>query len=87
MNETYENRLKRMTLRAMRRGTKEMDLVLGPFARARLAGMDRPALDLFDRLLDEGDNDLWVWVTRPDTVPAPYRDLLAEVRAHAGLTA
>ena len=87
MNETAQNRLKRMTLRAMRRGTKEMDLVLGPFARARLAGMDQQALDLFDRLLEENDNDLWIWVTRPETVPAPYRELLARIRAHAGLTA
>ncbi len=86
MSETRENRLKRMTLRAMRRGTKEMDLVLGPFARDRLAGMDEAGLDLFDRLLAENDNDLWLWVTRPETVPAPYQALLSELRAHAGLS-
>ena len=37
--ESAEVRLKRLTMRSWRRGTKEMDLVLGPFADARLAAM------------------------------------------------
>ena len=32
MTETAEARLKRMAMRSWRRGTKEMDLVLGPWA-------------------------------------------------------
>ncbi len=32
MQETAEARLKRMRMRSWRRGTKEMDLVLGPWA-------------------------------------------------------
>ena len=39
MTETAETRLKRMRMRSWRRGTKEMDLVLGPYADARLAAM------------------------------------------------
>ena len=35
--ETAEARLKRMAMRSWRRGTKEMDLVLGPYADASLA--------------------------------------------------
>ena len=40
--ETYEARLKRMQMRSMRRGIKEMDLILGQFARERLAGFKTP---------------------------------------------
>jgi antitoxin CptB len=50
--------LKRLAMRSWRRGTKEMDLILGPFADAHLAGMDRGALDAYDRLLGESDQDL-----------------------------
>ncbi len=38
-------------MRSWRRGTKEMDLVLGPFAEAHLAAMDPALLALYDALL------------------------------------
>ena len=60
--ETAEARLKRMRMRSWRRGTKEMDIVLGPFADARLAGMDAAGLALYDRLLEENDQDLMAWL-------------------------
>ncbi|HHL19956.1 MAG TPA: succinate dehydrogenase assembly factor 2 [Aliiroseovarius sp.] len=85
-SETPEARLRRLQMRAARRGTKEMDLVLGPFARDRLAAMDDAGLMLFDRLLEENDNDLWLWVTRPEIVPPEYAALMDDIRAHAGLS-
>ena len=85
-SEIPEARLRRMQMRAARRGTKEMDLVLGPFARDRLAAMDDAGLRLFDRLLEENDNELWLWVTRPEIVPPQYAALMDAIRAHAGLS-
>ena len=58
MAETAEHRLKRMKMRSWRRGTKEMDLILGPFADARLAAMGPDDLDIYEVLLDENDQDL-----------------------------
>ena len=40
MTETPEVRLKRLRIRAWRRGTKEMDLILGGYADAHLDRMD-----------------------------------------------
>ncbi|MGL4320881.1 MAG: succinate dehydrogenase assembly factor 2, partial [Paracoccaceae bacterium] len=40
MTETPDARLKRLSMRSWRRGTKEMDLILGPFADAHLSRMD-----------------------------------------------
>ncbi len=85
MSESPAHRLKRMDLRARRRGTKEMDLVLGNFAAAKLAEMDEAALDHFDRFLEEGDNDLWSWITGQVSGPAEYADLVEKIRQHAGL--
>ena len=49
--ETQEARLKRMTMRSWRRGMKEMDLILGPYADVHLAKMSAERLNLFDKLL------------------------------------
>ncbi|MCF1710910.1 succinate dehydrogenase assembly factor 2 [Tabrizicola sp. J26] len=83
MAETAEDRLKRLRMRSWRRGTKEMDLVLGPYADARLAAMDEPMLALYDRLLTENDQDLLPWVLGQTPAPADYSALLAEIAAFA----
>lgn len=72
-------RLKRLTMRSWRRGTKEMDLILGPYADAKLARMDPAALDGFEAILDENDQDLYLWVTGAAEPPAALAPLLAEI--------
>lgn len=85
--EDHETRLKRLTMRSWRRGTREMDLILGPFADASLAAMDAAALDAYEALLDENDQDLYPWVTarmRGETAgPAHHAALLDRIAAHA----
>ncbi len=83
MTETPENRLRRLRLRAWRRGTKEMDLILGPWADARLEGLGPDALDRFEALLEENDQDLYAWVTGQGPAPAAHAALLAEIGHHA----
>ena len=77
--ETAEARLKRMVMRSWRRGTKEMDLVLGPYAEAHLAAMPPEDLDLYDRLLQENDQDLMAWIMGTDRPPAWIAPLLDRV--------
>lgn len=79
MSETREARLKRMTMRSWRRGIKEMDLILGPYADARLADLDTPTLDLYDQLLEENDQDLYPWVSGAQPCPPHYLELLTEI--------
>ena len=75
-DETRDARLKRMKIRSWRRGTKEMDLILGPYADAELANMDETALDLFDALLLENDQDLYQWVSGQAEPPARFSALI-----------
>lgn len=77
--ETTEARLKRMKMRSWRRGTKEMDLILGPFADQHLAGMSADALDRYDALLEENDQDLYPWITGAAPAPARHADLIAQI--------
>lgn len=79
MVEPLDTRKKRIHIRAWRRGTKEMDLILGGYADARLAMLDGAALDAFDALLAEDDHDLYQWVTGQLPPPARFASLVAEL--------
>lgn len=83
MAETAEHRLKRMQMRSWRRGTKEMDLILGPFADARLAGLEPATLEVYDALLEESDQDLITWVLGQTPPPARFAPLVDLIAAHA----
>ena len=83
MTETAEARLKRMAMRSWRRGTKEMDLILGPWADAHLAGLDAARLQVYDRLLEENDQDLMAWILGQAAPPAAIAGLLEEIAAFA----
>lgn len=79
MSETAQARLKRMTMRSWRRGTKEMDLILGPYADAYLARMDQDALNLYDKLLEENDQDLYAMILGQQDCPPEFTTLLGEI--------
>ena len=83
MSETTEARLKRMAMRSWRRGMKEMDLILGPFADARLAAFGSDALELYDALLGENDQDIYPWITGAAPAPERFAGLISEISAFA----
>ena len=77
-----DDRRKRLLYIATHRGTKEADLFVGAFAKARLADMSEAEVTAFDTLLHLPDNDLMNWVTGSAPVPAEHdtavlRDLIA----------
>lgn len=55
-------RRKRLRYRAWHRGTREMDLVLGPYADAHVEALGENELDRLETLMDEEDTDLLKWV-------------------------
>jgi antitoxin CptB len=79
MQETAEARLKRMAMRSWRRGTKEMDLVLGPWADAHLAALCDDELALYDALLAENDQDLMAWLLGQSAPPEQIAGLLDRI--------
>jgi antitoxin CptB len=62
-------RRKRLVFRAWHRGTRETDLILGPFAEAHVAGFSEHELADFERILEIPDPDIFAWVT--GAVPVP----------------
>ncbi len=81
--EKPAHRLKRMKMQAWRRGIREMDLILGPYADAHLDGFDATQLDRFDVLLQENDQDLMAWITGQQTPPAALKTVINQLSDHA----
>ena len=81
-DEPREIRLKRLHMRAWHRGTKEMDLILGGWADTHLAGADDAAIDLFERVLEEEDQDLYRWLIGSDKpADTDLQSIIADVLA------
>jgi antitoxin CptB len=68
-------------LRAGRRGMREADLILGPFAASAVPAMGAAALRAFEALLDETDRDILAWVTGQAPPPAAHAGPLAAIAA------
>ena len=83
--ETPENRLRRLRVRSWHRGIREMDLILGRFADARLDGLSPGLLEAFDMLLSENDHDLYRWIAGSAGVPARYEEIVGRIRADHGI--
>lgn len=83
MSETAEARLKRLKIRAWRRGTKEMDLVLGPWADAHLATLSPERLDLFEQVMAQEDQDLMSWLMGYKPAPDAFAAFLRELEDFA----
>jgi antitoxin CptB len=74
-------RRKRLYFRACHRGMKEMDLILGRFAEARLEALSGAELDAFETILAYSDVALYRWLTGAEAVPERYDDaMLREIR-------
>lgn len=75
-------RRRRLRYRAWHRGTRELDLLLGPFADAELESMDPATLDRFEDLLALEETDLQAWLLYQEPPPpGADHDLLARIRA------
>jgi antitoxin CptB len=67
--EEDDARLKKLKFRAWRRGFREADLILGPFADRHVADFSAEELDWFELLLDQPDQDVYAWII--GTLPTP----------------
>ncbi len=81
--ENPDVRRKRLLWRASHRGIKEMDLILGGFAKTRIAVMDEAELDELEAIIELPDQELLSWATKMAPVPAEHAsELLLEILEH-----
>lgn len=80
--ELKNQRLGRISFRAWRRGFREADLVLGPFADQVGPSLSDDELDAFEGLLNEDDQFLYGWIIEREPTPAEHdHTLMAKIRA------
>ena len=80
-SSALDERRRRILFRAWRRGTREMDLVMGRFADAHLPTMSESELDAFELLLDVSDPQVLAWIMGGEAPPPEFdMALLARLR-------
>lgn len=73
--------LARLRWRA-RRGTRELDALLGGWLDERYEAADQATRQAFDELLDAQDPDLWDWIMGHATSPrADWQAIIDDIRA------
>ncbi|MBL6431582.1 MAG: succinate dehydrogenase assembly factor 2 [Alphaproteobacteria bacterium] len=70
--DRQDARRKRMLYRCQHRGMKEMDILLGNYAKAHLQALGDDDLDTLEQLMDVPDQDLFSWMIGSVPVPANY---------------
>ena len=65
-------RRKQALFRAQRRGFRELDLMFGAFADARLATLDAEGLERFEALLSVPDWQMFDWLMGHHPVPEQF---------------
>ena len=78
-------RLKRLKIRCWRRGTKEMDLLLGGYADALLEGRVDADLDAFEAMIAEQDTELYQWASGQKPTPEAHASAMAALQAFHGI--
>lgn len=84
--EPRETRLRRLGMRSWRRGMREVDLILGPFADAALGRLDPAALDAFEALLEESDQELYRWLSATANIPPQHLEIVGRIREELRLS-
>ena len=78
--DELETKRKRLKMRAMRRGIKEMDLILKNFADLNLNLMSELELANFENLLLENDQDLYQWSTGQVDPKKEFVELIQDIK-------
>ena len=84
LTERPETRLARLRMRSWRRGTREMDLILGPFADTAMARLEPAEVDAYEALVAENDQDLYLWISGRGEAPEAHRAIVDRIRAERG---
>ena len=79
MDDAYRNKLR---FRAWRRGFREADLILGPFADVHGPTLSVEQLDTLETLLEQSDREIYAWIVGQEPTPERFEtDVMAMIRA------
>ena len=71
---------KRLSIRSWRRGTKELDLILGQFSDKNLAKLKISELNLYEQLLSNDDYLIYNWLFGKEDCPKIFKSLIKRIQ-------
>ena len=71
---------KRLIIRSWRRGTKELDLILGRFSDKNVCKFEMAELDLYERLLSNDDYLIYNWLFGKEESPKIFYNLIKQIQ-------
>ena len=71
---------KKLSIRSWRRGTKELDLILGRFSDENIAKLEISELDLYEQLLSNDDHLIYSWLFEKEECPKIFKILVEKIQ-------
>ncbi|MDC3086899.1 succinate dehydrogenase assembly factor 2 [Paracoccaceae bacterium] len=75
-----DNVRKKLLIRSWRRGTKELDLILGGFSNNNVSKFEMAELDLYERLLSNDDYVIYNWLFGKEESPKIFYSLIKQIK-------
>ena len=71
---------KKLSIRSWRRGTKELDLILGQFSQESLINFEMSELELYEQFLSNDDHLIYNWLFEKEDSPRIYKSLIKQIK-------
>ena len=71
---------KRLSIRSWRRGTKELDLILGQFSDTNLTEYKISELNLYEQFLSHDDHLIYNWLFSKEDGPKIFKGLIKSIQ-------
>ena len=71
---------KRLLIRSWRRGTKELDLILGEFSDNNLTELQMSELNLYEQFLSNDDYLIYNWLFSKEDSPKMFKSLIKQIQ-------
>lgn len=85
-NDDLDITRKRLVFQSNHRGCKEMDMVMGQFCTRYVGAMSADDIEIYEKLLEEDDLDIWGWLThRGEPNSEQYLPILEKMREYTPL--
>ena len=71
---------KKLSIRSWRRGTKELDLILGRFSDEYITKFELSELEMYERLLSKDDHLIYSWLFEKQETPRIFSSLVKKIQ-------
>ena len=71
---------KRLSIKSWRRGTKELDLILGRFSDNNLFRLEKDELNLYEQMLSSDDHVIYDWLFGKEESPKTFSALIKQIQ-------